>query len=92
MTASPDAFRSLFQSTLPHGERRSGVHTTLTASISIHAPAWGATYECGVLDGSTEFQSTLPHGERRVTDGVAYRVRTISIHAPAWGATIRLSP
>ena len=36
----------LFQSTLPHGERRE--HRRITeehSSISIHAPAWGATDE-----------------------------------------------
>ena len=32
--------------------------------ISIHAPAWGATYGIGVGDDVYVFQSTLPHGER----------------------------
>ena len=59
----------LFQSTLPHGERLYG-SSTLRGSldISIHAPAWGATFN--PLDGKG--------------------VRNISIHAPAWGATANM--
>ena len=36
-------------------------------TISIHAPAWGATVShTAVPQWHPEFQSTLPHGERRV--------------------------
>ena len=56
-------------------------------SVSIHAPAWGATdiYFQDLAD--TEFQSTLPHGERREQLIVADHDASVSIHAPAWGAT-----
>ena len=56
---------SRFQSTLPHGERRPDTrHRPRHDSISIHAPAWGATGELVCRDCLVEFQSTLPHGER----------------------------
>ena len=54
-----------FQSTLPHGERRTfcyGLHDN--SLISIHAPARGATKKLGLLGRLWKFQSTLPHGER----------------------------
>ena len=40
--------------------------------ISIHAPAWGATYDPGHQEMSAIFQSTPPHGERplMITDDV----------------------
>ena len=55
-----------FQSTLPQGERL--VHlgkTSSPPSISIHAPARGATSFTSLIGISTGFQSTLPQGERR---------------------------
>ncbi len=56
----------MFQSTLPHGERHDQVDAAGGAfRVSIHAPAWGATYRPGIY----------PPG------------RLVSIHAPAWGAT-----
>ena len=54
-----------FQSTPPHGGRLfSGYMLSGTESISIHAPAWGATYRQLDLVHSSEFQSTPPHGGR----------------------------
>ena len=36
---------NVFQSTLPHGERRAALENQIAAlEISIHAPAWGATH------------------------------------------------
>ena len=59
------AWRSKFQSTLPHGERPfRGDSIMLNITISIHAPAWGATAADLSFRNLTEFQSTLPHGER----------------------------
>ena len=55
-----------FQSTLPRGERRQvyeEAHSQKT--ISIHAPAWGATKEKKIKFRRKKFQSTLPRGERR---------------------------
>ena len=56
----------IFQSTLPHGERRHGLDIRLIfLVISIHAPAWGATPVSPFNpENWKSFQSTLPHGER----------------------------
>ena len=45
-----DALGTLtFQSTRPHGARRAGVRLlAVRTSVSIHAPAWGATGTCTV--------------------------------------------
>ena len=37
--------------------------------VSIHAPAWGATYAVNVRHAANAFQSTLPHGERPTDPG-----------------------
>ena len=56
----------MFQSTLPHGERRIVyLKRSVRGYVSIHAPAWGATAQYRViLSPLGVFQSTLPHGER----------------------------
>ena len=55
-----------FQSTLPQGERREEYgHVHQPFSISIHAPARGATHRGRLLNRRLLFQSTLPQGERR---------------------------
>ena len=62
-------------------------------TISIHAPAWGATCEAGILIDVTLFQSTLPRGERLASSFFSSFSFSISIHAPAWGATaVSLQP
>ena len=61
---------------------------TKAISISIHAPAWGATCRRVPADIDLEFQSTLPRGERRESLETPNCSQKISIHAPAWGATI----
>ena len=80
----------LFQSTHPHGVRHSTGHNLGTAnSISIHAPAWGATQTCSkrlclILDFNPR--------TRMGCDVYLYNAQSssvISIHAPAWGATRR---
>ena len=58
--------QTLFQSTLPRGERQHPVELPEEImEVSIHAPTRGATEsQCpAVILG--EFQSTLPRGERR---------------------------
>ncbi len=58
-------YLTLFQSTLPHGERPEAKTVSRgVITVSIHAPAWGATYALGIKCTATLFQSTLPHGER----------------------------
>ena len=79
---------SLFQSTLPRGERLcSSSIIFLTQSISIHAPARGATMRHRVKCGCFRFQSTLPRGERPCSLVNVFSLSQISIHAPARGAT-----
>ena len=68
---------TLFQSTLPHGERhdsrRNYVRTALP--VSIHAPAWGATYSPDIdIYPNHMFQSTLPHGERHLKLMIKWRI------------------
>ena len=59
-------------------------------SISIHAPAKGATFASMIRKSmEIEFQSTLPRRERRRVPCPFYRYHQISIHAPAKGATAR---
>ena len=60
----------LFQSTLPHGERRRPLPGETPVRVSIHAPTWGATFDSHKWASISKFQSTLPHGERppRVED------------------------
>ena len=56
----------MFQSTLPRGERHPAARTVHRwMSVSIHAPAWGATSYLYWIKSSWRFQSTLPRGERR---------------------------
>src|SRR2546421_733140 len=57
----------VFQSTLPRGERLDVVFGVGAGEVvSIHAPAWGATWSAGRISlRAVVFQSTLPRGERR---------------------------
>ena len=56
--------------------------------VSIHAPAWGATYPLtSSLKQSCRFQSTHPRGVRPARAGSIHGPDHVSIHAPAWGAT-----
>ena len=57
-------------------------------SISIHAPAWGATKLFLIGAVVKRFQSTHPRGvRRRLLSYPPQSDKDISIHAPAWGAT-----
>ena len=59
-------------------------------SISIHAPAKGATARCIRRLVLRQFQSTLPRRERQVRTLKTFLHGAISIHAPAKGATSKL--
>ena len=76
-----------FQSTHPHGVRLHPKRCIYTyRRVSIHAPAWGATF---ITHPDSLFKSFNP----RTRMGCDYdylaqmRFETVSIHAPAWGAT-----
>ena len=57
-------------------------------SVSIHAPAWGATAGLQITATLLRFQSTHPHGVRPYQVVGKHMGCIVSIHAPAWGATI----
>ena len=79
---------SQFQSTLPRGERRYlNPRIVVNGTISIHAPARGATKEKSAPARISSFQSTLPRGERLYSGQYTCSSCAISIHAPARGAT-----
>ena len=60
-----------------------------TTTISIHAPAKGATlFPILILHKMVIFQSTLPRRERLFLFDVEHYISLISIHAPAKGATL----
>ena len=53
-----------FQSTRPRGARRGRYGVPERGGVSIHAPAWGATFERMPGKLAEEFQSTRPRGAR----------------------------
>ena len=62
--------------------------SSLSLSVSIHAPVWGATDGFHLCDMEILFQSTRPYGARLfVFGGKQIQIR-VSIHAPVWGATV----
>ena len=62
-----------FQSTLPQGERRGFLLLYESGgSISIHAPARGATFPGLLHIPGPRFQSTLPQGERLTIAGYSF--------------------
>ena len=83
------AQKLLFQSTHPRGVRLAGSKAqTLLVEVSIHAPAWGATYWAARLAKVWKmFQSTHPRGVRLLRLDHPREAVAVSIHAPAWGAT-----
>ena len=60
----------------------------LIVSVSIHAPARGATKLAGCLRPLSQFQSTHPHGVRLLMLCIFLLIPQVSIHAPARGATL----
>ena len=80
---------SEFQSTLPRRERRhTHVSSVSNITISIHAPAKGATYRTyNVIHYSQHFNPRSREGSDLCGDILGLLVG-ISIHAPAKGATV----
>ena len=78
----------VFQSTRPRGARLGSPLCALQfKAVSIHAPAWGATYEHYVVRVEISVSIHAPAwGATAIGDAVA-RLTGVSIHAPAWGAT-----
>ena len=61
--------------------------STICATISIHAPQWGATVNSRTGIAPPLFQSTHPSGVRRHPPPGRQIHLPISSHAPQWGAT-----
>ena len=81
-----------FQSTPPRGGRRDrqgpGLHG---ATVSIHAPAWGATRPWSKARRAPRRFNPRPRvGGDGPGPGTRDAVHGVSIHAPAWGATVPL--
>ena len=55
--------------------------------ISIHAPAWGATYRAREQKDILRISIPPPGGGATAAPEELHARRPISIHAPAWGAT-----
>jgi len=56
-------------------------------SVSIHAPAWGATGHNTPLYDNTRVSIHAPAWGATFQGYEAEQMRQVSIHAPAWGAT-----
>ena len=70
------------------GSDRRGLQGNPTQAISIHAPAWGATYQVTISDiPSSDFNPRSRVGSDLERCDLCDTVTVISIHAPAWGAT-----
>ena len=80
---------SRFQFTLPHGERHARTRDGGDGRrVSIHAPAWGATFSRQKRFFATfRFNSRSRMGSDLWFASSVFFVE-VSIHAPAWGATI----
>jgi len=77
-----------FQSTRPRGARRFIRQVFIVhGTVSIHAPAWGATQMAAIGRDFMQFQSTRPRGARPICSVEYGEIVDVSIHAPAWGAT-----
>ena len=77
-----------FQSTHPRGVRRNRVSAIrYKLFISIHAPAWGATFFCRSLCAGTGYFNPRTRVGCDQVSTSGSRSYHISIHAPAWGAT-----
>ena len=80
---------TMFQSTLPRGERRlDKVSALAPVKFQSTLPRGERLYYEKTYGMQDKFQSTLPRGERHQTALHDLRVLLVSIHAPAWGATV----
>jgi len=77
-----------FQSTRPRGARHYNKLLLGSGSVSIHAPAGGATFTKITNLTYVQFQSTRPRGARPGELLQLGLSLAVSIHAPAGGATV----
>ena len=77
-----------FQSTHPHGVRHNSLSPfTPFFAVSIHAPAWGATFTFTPVVAMAAVSIHAPAWGATTDKIVAGQAAAVSIHAPAWGAT-----
>ena len=69
------------------GDAVSHIFLSQCGTVSIHAPAWGATRTSPRMVWYSAFQSTPPRGGRHFGTFQFNIDFCVSIHAPAWGAT-----
>ena len=82
----------VFQFTLPHGERQDPMHyEQLIRTVSIHAPAWGATERVAPRLDRPAVSIHAPAWGATCSTKDLLKPRLVSIHAPAWGATCDVS-
>ena len=60
----------------------------LELDISIHAPAWGATFKASFIRSLKLISIHAPAWGATFVECEGSRSMKISIHAPAWGATL----
>ena len=81
-------YKTLFQSTRPRGARQEWQeYERAVLDVSIHAPAWGATWKAYDAIGCNRCFNPRARVGR---DPIFWKPSTkseVSIHAPAWGAT-----
>ena len=89
MCSTAFSITGIFQSTLPHGERRrSPARSGPSGTYFNPRSRMGSDKQSrDFISSSDVFQSTLPHGERHDRPHFGHPHLVISIHAPAWGAT-----
>ncbi len=80
---------TMFQSTRPRGARRARRTALVAGSVSIHAPAGGATNAVDRRRPGVGFNPRARGGRDRSTR-IHSTMPTVSIHAPAGGATYLL--
>ena len=80
--------RRKFQSTHPRGVRLAFPHGIFhTILVSIHAPAWGATFKRAIFAQTTGVSIHAPAWGATWQASPHTATGRVSIHAPAWGAT-----
>ena len=73
------------------GDLQRGIKSFIDGTVSIHAPAWGATSRNTPPSlHSSRFNPRPRVGGDVERDPTLVRQLSVSIHAPAWGATVSL--
>jgi len=83
----------MFQSTRPRGARPGKIVMECRfIDVSIHAPAWGATFLGRAIPGRQSFQSTRPRGARRCLQAGSTRLHQFQSTRPRGARQKRPQP